>query len=307
MEPCQSRNINAQEFEYFRKCRKHKLECHSCEGTLSNPQLITSCQHIFCKKCIEPWLMQKSCPSCKSYFESKNVIYAEDAFKKMCKLWEKAVLKYPHALGSNYNTPPYVSKYDNLKSLLPISSNSKVEDRWATLNQLIQLGVSFTITNRKNEQTGTTTLGLAAADGQAAIVKKLIQDGVDLNDQNKDGITALMFAVYHRRNDAVKVLLDSRAEVDIADIDGNTALLHACNQRYPDTVEMLLKHGASVDLKNQKTNVSPLALAIVKGETAIVGLLLAYDAKKDEQVEQLLATNSDLPEPIVRLLNGLIV
>lgn len=93
MDPCQPKNISAQEFEYFRKCTKYKLLCSACEGTFIEPKLITKCQHVFCKQCIQPHLTSQSCPSCKKHFTSKNVVHAQSVHQQMELLWNKAFIK----------------------------------------------------------------------------------------------------------------------------------------------------------------------------------------------------------------------
>ena len=71
---------------------------------------------------------------------------------------------------------------------------------------------------------------------------------VDVNAGNKEGMTALMFAVEKSSPDVVQVLLDAEADVNDRDKQGKTVLMFAvereCN---PEVVETLLKAGANID------------------------------------------------------------
>ena len=57
-----------------------------------------------------------------------------------------------------------------------------------------------------------------------AIVKILIAANANLNLQNEDGTTALMFAVSSNHKEIVKLLIDAGADINLKDNDGDTAL-----------------------------------------------------------------------------------
>ncbi len=55
-------------------------------------------------------------------------------------------------------------------------------------------------------------------------VKSLLENGVDVNARNDDGVTALMLAVRYGYEKIAKLLLEKNADVNAQDQDGNTAL-----------------------------------------------------------------------------------
>jgi len=91
----------------------------------------------------------------------------------------------------------------------------------------------------------------AARKGDASAVKRLLDDGVDVNTKFRYGTTALFFACDHGHVDVVKVLLDRGADVTIKDsFYGFTPLMLAVSpaqKRRPEHTEiakLLIAKGA---------------------------------------------------------------
>src|SRR6185295_16170399 len=63
----------------------------------------------------------------------------------------------------------------------------------------------------------TEALADAARKGDAAAVKKLLDEGVDVNTKFRYGTTALSFACDRGHLDVVRLLLDRGADVNIRD------------------------------------------------------------------------------------------
>ncbi|NGX57699.1 MAG: hypothetical protein K940chlam3_00593 [Chlamydiae bacterium] len=67
------------EFEtlYAEKCEQKELDCPICFEPFTNPHIITTCLHVFCKSCIdESWERKSECPSCNTAFKAKNLKYS---------------------------------------------------------------------------------------------------------------------------------------------------------------------------------------------------------------------------------------
>src|SRR6266700_1464214 len=101
-------------------------------------------------------------------------------------------------------------------------------------------------------QTGNTADALsdAARKGDAAAVKKLIDDGIDVNTRFRYDRTALSFAADRGHADVVKLLLDRGADSTIKDtFYGATALTWAVSPamdrtpKHTEVVRLLLAHG----------------------------------------------------------------
>lgn len=90
----------------------------------------------------------------------------------------------------------------------------------------------------------------AVAAGDAAAAAGL-WDGREpadaVNLATTEGVTPLMFAVHHRRNDIVRLLLSMGASPNRADSFGNVPLAVALLHKAEDVVETLLAHGADRD------------------------------------------------------------
>jgi ankyrin repeat protein len=107
-------------------------------------------------------------------------------------------------------------------------------------------------------QSGATPMLLAATNGDAAILDRLIRAGADPNAPlSQTGDTALMMAARTGKVDAVQVLLDHGARVNAKEAwGGTTALMWAVSERHPEVTKLLVEHGADV---NAKSNFVPSA------------------------------------------------
>ena len=98
-------------------------------------------------------------------------------------------------------------------------------------------------------EAGVTPIRLAAINGHAAILEKLIAAGADPNASLSDtGDTALMMASRTGNVDAVRVLLDHGAKVNTKETWGGTnALMWAVSERHPAVVKILIENKADVN------------------------------------------------------------
>src|ERR1041385_7253398 len=84
-------------------------------------------------------------------------------------------------------------------------------DDLETADLRIRAGANVSAANRE----GITPMQLAATNGSAAMIGKLLKAGANPNASlSKFGDTALMFAARTGKSDAVKVLLDNGAQVN---------------------------------------------------------------------------------------------
>jgi ankyrin repeat protein len=123
-----------------------------------------------------------------------------------------------------------------------------------TADLLIRAGANVSAANRA----GATPMQLAALNGNAAMVEKLIKAGADSNvPLTPAGDTALMMASRTGKTDAINVLLDGGAKVNTKETwGGTTALMWAVAERHAAAVKTLIDHGADV---NARSNFVPAA------------------------------------------------
>ena len=65
---------------------------------------------------------------------------------------------------------------------------------------------------------------MAAQNGYPEIIQVLLKKGAKIDLQNKDGVTALMWAALHGHEEAVKTLLANGADPNLESNNGKTAL-----------------------------------------------------------------------------------
>ena len=95
---------------------------------------------------------------------------------------------------------------------------------------------------RCTEPNGETLLLAAAARGQDAMVRMLLQRGASVNLQTSLGGTALMLAASLGHTTIVQELLDAKADASLQAKSGRTALMFAELQKRTATVQLLREH-----------------------------------------------------------------
>ena len=98
------------------------------------------------------------------------------------------------------------------------------------------------VDSRCAEQDDMTLLMAAAAGGQKAIVRMMLQRGASVNMKYSLGVTALMHAAANGRTTTVQALLDAKADTSLQDSDGCTALIVAERYGHIATVQLLRQH-----------------------------------------------------------------
>lgn len=118
------------------------------------------------------------------------------------------------------------------------------------------------------------------AEARIQQLRKLIDEGMDVNGADEEGRTALMIAAFDGHSDVVQLLLDKGAEVDHLDAQGRSALMYAASGPFPETVDLLLRWGAKVNQVDTNEGWTALMLAAAEGQTQVVQRLLEAGADK---------------------------
>lgn len=83
-------------------------------------------------------------------------------------------------------------------------------------------------------------------------LKKEIQNGMDVNLQNKYGWTPLHMAIRRNRKEMVSYLLEQGADINKVDGVGWTPLMEAVMDDMPELCELLLQKGADASIANAR-------------------------------------------------------
>ena len=98
---------------------------------------------------------------------------------------------------------------------------------------------------RSAEQNDATLLMGAAAVGNEAMVRMLLQRGASVNLQNSAGATAVTYAALQGHTTTVQALLDAKADSSLQTIDGSTALMAAERFKHTTIAQLLRLHAKS--------------------------------------------------------------
>lgn len=145
-------------------------------------------------------------------------------------------------------------------------------------------------------------LAAAARKGDVAAVKRLLDEGVDVNSKFRYGTTALSFAADHGHLEVVKVLLARGADVNVTDTFYKaTPLTWAVSPaltRKPEHAEivgLLLKHGA-------KGRENALLTSVSSGEVATAKIILTQGGLSPETLADALAAAKRTKRPEIAAL-----
>lgn len=118
-----------------------------------------------------------------------------------------------------------------------------------------------------------------AVTARLELIRKSIAEGMDVNQADADGRTALMMAAFEGYTEVVKLLLQSGAEVDFLDGSGRSALMYASSGPFPETVAVLIQGGADINLVDSAEGWTSLMVAAAEGHQPVVEVLLRNGAE----------------------------
>ncbi|NIJ66413.1 ankyrin repeat protein [Sphingomonas leidyi] len=118
---------------------------------------------------------------------------------------------------------------------------------------------------------GQTTLQEAIASRKPELAAWLVERGVDLDNRDRSGFTALHYAMEYQYYPLAEKLIRAGADVNATNKHGNGALWTAVMSARGDyaLVDLLLAHGADPDTRN-RAGKSPLDLAIDMGNAQLI-------------------------------------
>ncbi|EQC34298.1 TKL protein kinase [Saprolegnia diclina VS20] len=122
----------------------------------------------------------------------------------------------------------------------------------------------------------------AAKAGQVSIVATLLQAGADPNASDWAGDAALHMAAERGQTRCIELLLQAGADANAVNLDGETPLHWAARHPFPSLVASLLQYKANVNARNAVQWLSSLGVAVKRGYTDVVVMLLEAKASVHE-------------------------
>jgi ankyrin repeat protein len=129
----------------------------------------------------------------------------------------------------------------------------------------------------QQDEYGYTALMWASLKGHKEIVQLLLhEENIQINQQDKDGSTALMWASLKGHKEIVEILLqDKNKQINQQDKDGRTALILASEKGHVEIVEKLLQDkNIQINQQDKKYGATALIWASMNDHREIVQILL---------------------------------
>jgi ankyrin repeat protein len=128
----------------------------------------------------------------------------------------------------------------------------------------------------------TQDLFLSARLGNTEIIKKLVETGMNINEKDQNGKTALMLSAKSGHLEAAKLLMGTNSIIDKKDNDGKTAFDLALDQNHFDIAKELLFLRANLSKESKKIIEESLSTTKVQEEKKTL-LQTAMDKTKTPQ------------------------
>ena len=145
---------------------------------------------------------------------------------------------------------------------------------------------STLLQNTANKKTYASLLFLASDKGKEDIVKFLIKAGVDIEEADLNGCTALMIAAKQGFLSIVKILCDAGAKIRAIDFCGKTPLLHAASCGHISVMQYLIDNKFVPIEEKDKHNKTALLLATENNQKEAVRWLITKKADMNARNEQ---------------------
>lgn len=92
----------------------------------------------------------------------------------------------------------------------------------------------------------------ASMEGDLEMVKRLLEQGADINQANSAGDTPLYVASEMGHVEVVRILIENGADINQAESNGQTPLMIAVESGHFEVVEALLEYGANLNAKTDE-------------------------------------------------------
>ncbi|XP_071797921.1 ankyrin repeat domain-containing protein 55-like [Asterias amurensis] len=173
--------------------------------------------------------------------------------------------------GSDINT-------SNKKGMTPINI-ATCEDHWSCAESIVthRLGCNVNCRVEMKNYNGKTPLMAAAFKGHLDIVRRLVLHKTELESRDRNGDTALAYAVYGNQPKIVGLLLDEGSDINTSNEKGMTPIhIATCEGHWSCAEKILtLTSGCNVNCRADDRH-TPLFYAIKKNEPRFIKCLVQH-------------------------------
>lgn len=118
----------------------------------------------------------------------------------------------------------------------------------------------------------------ASLEGRHDLMVKAVDDGAQIDAQDADGRTGLMYAAFNGHTECARWLLERGAVVGARENLGRTALMFASTGPFPETVKLLLDFASNPHDADEFEGWTALMFAAGEGQLEVVRVLLENGA-----------------------------
>ncbi|MEO8256536.1 MAG: ankyrin repeat domain-containing protein [Acidobacteriota bacterium] len=133
---------------------------------------------------------------------------------------------------------------------------------------------------------GTTALHHAVHSDQLTIADLLLRSGADATAGDRYGVTPLYLACLNGNAGMIERLIEAGADPNLADATGETPLMTAARNGIPSALRALLGRGARVEARDPEFGQTALMIAVRENHPAAVDLLIGAGSAVDAQTRK---------------------
>ena len=135
---------------------------------------------------------------------------------------------------------------------------------WGNMDLCLSLQSKLIISEKMKKNPKIVPLCDAVLFNDVEMFNRLINEGVDINERDYNGVTALWYAAQQGHYELAKILIEHGADLEVKDKYGNTPLWKAVffSKSFPsgEIIKLLVDAGADVRAENNY-GISPLEMA----------------------------------------------
>ncbi|HEX8775248.1 MAG TPA: ankyrin repeat domain-containing protein [Pyrinomonadaceae bacterium] len=176
------------------------------------------------------------------------------------------------------------------------------ENDLASVKKLLASGVDPDVLDKSID---STALAQAAAHDNREMMLVLLHAGAEVNRQNRNGETALMFLSEGVSAETVRALIKAGADLEVKDDDGETALIMAARLDNTDVLKALISAGAKIEAKDEKGQTALMAAAregLIDNVKALLEAGAQINVRDEEEWTALRHAREDDEKEVMKLL-----